>query len=112
MKQEPGFAVTQKAYTKEWWRCGADNFTAAHLKNCKGPDTICNYCGIKGHFERCCIFKQKDRFGKNAICRQFDRRNQFGKRVQKVNYYEEDGSSEEVMMVLNVEGDEMCSAAP
>ena len=52
----------------------------------------------------------KDRFGKNANSRQFDKRNHIGKRVQEV--YEEDGSSEGDMMVLNVGGDEVCSTAP
>ena len=32
--------------------------------------------------------------------------------MQKIDYYEEDGRSKEEMMVLNVDGDEMCSAAP
>ena len=112
VKEEAVFAVTQNANNKEGWRCGTGNLTAAHLNNCKGPDTICNYSGIKGYFERCCNSKQKDHFGKNANSRQFDKSNQIGKRVQKVDLYQQDGNSEKDMMVLKVDGDEMCSAAP
>ena len=42
VKEEPVFAVTQKANNKECCRCGAGNFAAAHRINCKGRDTICN----------------------------------------------------------------------
>ena len=65
----------------------------------------------KGHFERCCNCKQEDRFGENAKSRQFDKRSHNGKRVQRVDYYEEDGKSEEDMMVLKVGGDEVGSTA-
>ena len=70
------------------------------------------YVTNKGDFKRCCKSKQKDRFGKNANSRQFHKRNRIGTRVQRMDYYEEDGSAEKDMMVLIVEGDEMCSAAP
>ena len=29
-------------------------FTRGHLKNCKAIDVECNYCRLKGHFEKCC----------------------------------------------------------
>ena len=67
VKEEPVFAVTQKANNKECWRCGVGKNTAVHLNDCKGPDPIWNYCGKEKQFERCCDSKQKDSFGKMPI---------------------------------------------
>ena len=94
VKEERVFVVSGQGDKRECWRCGAGNFTAAHLKICKAPGTHCNYCGIKGHFKKCCNSKQKDKFKKIAIPKNFHR-----------NYYEGDEDSDSDEMVLNVEGE-------
>ena len=33
------FVVSVQENERECWRCGAENFTAAHLKVCKAPET-------------------------------------------------------------------------
>ena len=103
VKEEPVFMVAVYKDKKECWSCGAGNFTPAHLKVCKAPETNCNYCGIKGHFEKCCNSKQKDRLKKVAIPKIFDRKFNNAKRVQRVDYCEEDQDSDSDDMVLNVE---------
>ena len=90
---------------RECWRCGAGNFTAAHLKVCKAPETHCNYCGINGHFEKCCNSKQKDKLKKTAILKNFDGKMQNAKRVQILVYYGDDQDSDSDEIVLNVESE-------
>ena len=104
--EEPVFMVAGHNDKKECWRCGAGNYMAAHLKVCEAPETNCNYCGIKGHFDKCCNSKEKDRLNKIAIPKNFDRKFQNAKRVQRVDYYEEDQHSDSDEMVLNVETEE------
>ena len=103
VKEEPVFMVAGHKDKKECWRCGAGNFTAAHLKVCRAPETNCNYCGVKGHIENCCNSKQKDRLKKVAIPKNFDKKFNNARRVQRVDYYEEDQDSDSDEMVLNVE---------
>ena len=81
-------------------------FYISHLKVCKAPETHCKYCGIKGHFEKCCSSKQKDKLKKIAIPKNFDRRDQNSKKVQRVDYFDgEKNSDDDEMMVLDVEGE-------
>ena len=97
---------------KEFWRCGAGNFTAAHLKVNKAPERNCNYCGIKEHFEKCCISEQKDRLKKIAIAKNFDRKFQNAKRVQRVDYHEADQDSDSDEMMVNVESEGTNNSEP
>ena len=78
-KGEPVFVDSGQRDKRECWRCGAGNFTAAHLKVCKALETHCNYCGIKGHFEKCCNSKQKNKLKKIANPKNFDRNLQIAK---------------------------------
>ena len=111
LKEEPVYAINKKPNDRESWRCGKGNFTSAHLNSCKGPETICNYCGLKGHFERCCNAKQKNKIGKNAIGRRNDKRFGFAKRVQMVDQDESD--TYENTMVLKIDDEtEKESAKP
>ena len=103
VKEEPVFMVAGHKDKKECWRCGAGNFTAAHLKVCRAPETNCNYCGIKRHFEKCCNSKQIDRLKKVAIPKNFDKKFNNARRVQRVDYYEKDQDSDSDEMLLNVE---------
>ena len=112
VKEEPVFMVAGHKDEKECWRCEAGNFTAAHLKVCKAPETNCNYCGIKGHFEKCCNSKQKNRLKKIAIPKNFDRKFQNAKRVQRVDYYEEDQDSDSDEMVLNIQSERTNNSEP
>ena len=71
IKEEPVCAVSGSSFnTRECWRCGAGNFTMEHLKFCKGPNAICNYCGRKGHLEKVCNQKKEDKFQKLANSKQ------------------------------------------
>ena len=62
-------------------------FTKGHLKNCKAINVECNYCRLKGHFEKCC--KKAGNFPMNE--------NSNKKNVhtatahEAVDYYDEDG---------------------
>ena len=112
VKEEPVFMVAGHKDEKECWRCRAGNFTAAHLKVCKAPETNCNYFGIKGHFEKCCNSKQKDTLKKIAIPKNFDRKFRNAKRVQRVDYYEEDKNSDSDELVLNVESEATNNSEP
>ena len=112
VKEEPVFMVAGHKDKKECWRCGAGEFTAAHLKVCKAPETNCNYCGIKGHFEKCCNSKQKDRLKNISMPKNFDRKFQNAKRVQRVDYFEEDQDSDSDEMVLNVESEGTYNSEP
>ena len=112
VKEEPVFMVAGHKDKKECWRCGAGHFTAAHLKVCRAPETNCNYCGIKGHFEKCCNSKQKDRLKKVAIPKNFDKKFNNARRVQRVDYYEEDQDSDSDEMVLNVGTEEQTNLSP
>ena len=38
---------------KKCFRCG-EPFSRQHMKECRAQDVICNGCGIKGHFKKCC----------------------------------------------------------
>ena len=60
VKEEP-ICANSSNNTRECWRCGAGNFILDHLKRCKAPKAMCNYCGRKGHLERVCNQKKKDR---------------------------------------------------
>ena len=100
VKEEPICAISSNNNTRECWRCGAGNFTLDHLKRCKAPEAMCNYCGRKGHLERICNQKKKDTYPKNGKPRRF------GNRVQLVDQEESDNEDEDDYMVLNVEGSE------
>ena len=100
VKEEPICAISSNNNTRECWRCGAGNFTLDHLKRCKAPEAMCNYCGRKGHLERVCNQKKKDTYPKNGKPRRF------GNRVQLVDQEESDNEDEDNYMVLNVEGNE------
>ena len=102
VKEKPVFAITSRPSKKQYWRCGAGNFT---------PERKGNYCGIKRHSERYCNSKQKDHSSRKADSRQFEKRHLIDKRVQKVDYYEEHQNSEEDMMVLKVAGGGMSDTA-
>ena len=62
IKDEPVYNVDQGAssYSKpsrngaKCFRCGFENFTPAHLKDCRAKNEICNKCKVRGHFARCC----------------------------------------------------------
>ena len=97
------YAINKKPNDRECWRCGKGNFTSAHLNSCKGPETICTYCGLKGHFERCCNAKQKDKNGKNAIGRRNDKRDGFAKRVQMVDQDESDTDEDTIVLKIDEE---------
>ena len=97
IKEEPICAVSS-SNSRECWKCGAGNVTLDHLKRCKAPEAMCNYCGRKGHLERVCNPKKKDTFQKNGKTRGF------GNRVQLVDHEEIDDEDEDDYMVLIVEG--------
>ena len=97
VKEEPICAVSS-SNSRECWRCGVGNFTPDHLKRCKAPEAMCNYCGPNGHLERVCNQKKKDTYQKNGKLRGF------GNRVQLVDQEEFDEEDEDDYMVLNVEG--------
>ena len=104
IKEEPIYAVSGSSFnTRECWRCGAGNCTMEHLKFCKGPNAMCSYCGRKGHLEKVCNQKKKDKFQKNGKFKASGSSEQPNRRVQLVDQDEED---DENIMVLNVEGDE------
>ena len=98
IKEEPVCSVSgEKQNKRECWRCGAANFTLDHLNRCEAPNSICNYCGKKGHLEKVCNQKKSDnnqKFGKSRV---------FAKRVQLVDQEDTDDKDENYM-VLNVEG--------
>ena len=100
IKEEPVCSVSgAKQNNRECWRCGAANFTLDHLNRCKAPNSMCNYCGKKGHLEKVCNQKKSDNnqnFGKNRG---------FAKRVQLVDQ-EENDDEDENYMVLNIEGND------
>ena len=52
---------------KKCFRCG-EPFSKKHMKECKAQDVICNGCGIKGHFKKCC--KKSGNFPKDDSNRQ------------------------------------------
>ena len=80
------------------------NFYGAHLNVCKVPETHCNFCGTKGHFEKCCNSRQKDKLKKIAIPRNFDTKShKNADRVQSADYYEDQDTNTDEL-VLNVEG--------
>ena len=54
--------LTDRHDTRECWRCSAGNFTLNHLKRCKEPDAMCNYCSRKCHLERVCSQKKNTRY--------------------------------------------------
>ena len=62
IKDEPVYNVDQgtSGYSKtnrsgaRRFRCGFDNFTPAHLKECRAKNEICNKCKVRGHYARCC----------------------------------------------------------
>ena len=60
VKDEPVCAVST-SNSRECWRCGAANSTPDHLKRCKAPEAMCNYCGRKGHLERVCNRTRRER---------------------------------------------------
>ena len=64
---------------------------------------MCNYCGTKGHLEKVCNQKMKDKFQQNGKFKAIGSSEQTNRRVQLVDQEEED---DENIMVLNVEGDE------
>ena len=104
IKEEPICAVSGSSFnTRECWRCGAGNFTMEHLKFCKGPNAMCNHCGKKGHLEKVCNQKKKDKFQQNGKFKASDSSEQTNRRVQLVDQDEKD---DENILVLNVEGDE------
>ena len=69
VKDEPVCAVST-SNSRECWRCGAGNFTLDHLKRCKAPEAMCNYCGRKCHLERVCNQKKKTLTRKVGISEQ------------------------------------------
>ena len=73
VKDEPVCAVST-SNSRECWRCGAGNFTLDHLKRCKAPEAMCNYCGRKGHLERVCNQTKKDTYQKGGNFRGSGRR--------------------------------------
>ena len=52
---------------RQCFRCG-EPFSRKHMKECKAQDVICNGCGIKGHFKKCC--KKSGNFPKDSSNRQ------------------------------------------
>ena len=100
IKEEPVCSVSgAKQNNRECWRCGAANFTQDHLNRCKAPNSMCTYCGKKGHLEKVCNQKKSDNnqgLGKNRG---------FAKRVQLVDQKDNDDEDENYM-VLNVEGND------
>ena len=48
---------------KKCFQCG-EPFSRQHMKECKAQDVICNGCGIKGHFKKCC--KKSGNFPKDS----------------------------------------------
>ena len=75
-------------------------------KSCRGSDTVCKYCGIKGCFERYCNGKQKHmKNNKVVMARQNDKSENYVKRIQLVDLEESDHDGDEDAMVLNVNED-------
>ena len=104
IKEEPVCAVSESSFnTRECWRFGARNFTMEHLKFCKGPNAMCNYCGRKGHLEKVCNQKKKDKLQQNGKFKANGSSEQTNRRVQLVDQEDED---DENIMALNVKGDE------
>ena len=55
IKSEPIYNVeTEKNDKKECFRCGASNFSLAHMKVCRARGEKCNNCGGRGHYARLC----------------------------------------------------------
>ena len=64
---------------------------------------MCNYCGRKGHLEKVCNQKNKDKFQQNGKFKANGSSEQTNRRVQLVDQVEEDNEN---IMVLIVAGDE------
>ena len=104
IKNGPVCAVSGSSFnTRECWRCGAGNFTMEHLKFCKGPNAMGSYCCRKGHLEKVCKQKKKDKFQQNGKFKANGSSEHTNRRVQLVDQEDEE---DENIMVLNVEGDE------
>ena len=98
IKEEPVCSVSGvKQNSRECWRCGAANFTLDHLDRCEAPNSMCNYCGKKGHLEKVCNRKSDNQ--------NFCKNRGFAKRVQLVDQ-EDNDDEDENYMVLNVEGND------
>ena len=98
VKMEPVCSISgSRQNERECWRCGAPNFTMDHLNRCKAPNSMCDYCGQKGHLEKGCNQKKNDK-SPTAVKNQG-----FAKRVRLVDQDETD-EEDENYMVLNVEG--------
>ena len=67
VKMEPVCSISgSRQNERECWRCGAPNFTMDHLNRCKAPNSMCNYCGKKGHLEKVCNQKKNDKIPNTA----------------------------------------------
>ena len=72
------------------------NFTAAHISQCKGPFTICHYCGINEHMEILCNQEKRDNRPREGISRNYGKmqqcrnRSKFANCVKLVDQDEED----------------------
>ena len=90
IKDEPVCNVAQGSsnYTKpnrndaKCFRCGFENFTPAHLKDCRAKNEICNKCKVKGHFARCC---RGGTNGKNGWTQKQPTQQKGGAQLKRIN---------------------------
>ena len=52
-KRKPGGKNGNSTTQKKCFRCGFD-FLKDHIKECPARDAECNFCGLTGHFAKCC----------------------------------------------------------
>ena len=52
-KKKSGGKNDNSTMQKKCFRCGYD-FLKEHMKDCPAKDAECNFCGVIGHFAKCC----------------------------------------------------------
>ena len=52
-KKKSGGKNGNSTTQKKCFRCGYD-FLKEHMKDCPAKDAECNFCGVIGHFAKCC----------------------------------------------------------
>ena len=106
IREELVFAGSNQVNKKVCWRCGAGHFTAVYLNVWKTPDPIGTYCSKKG--EKLCNSVQKDKMPFRGSLAD----DQSNRRVQRVDYYDDEAKSKDYKMVLNADVERADNAKP